>query len=45
MYWIVIPLSRLQPMPFSISRTTLAIVTHMVCVGLPISLVVRKFSN
>ena len=45
MYWIVIPLSRLQPMPFSISRTMLAIVTHMVCVGLPISLVVRKFSN
>jgi uncharacterized membrane protein YagU involved in acid resistance len=45
MYWMVMPLSRLQPMPFSLPRTMLAIVTHIVCVGLPISLVVRRYSG
>jgi hypothetical protein len=45
MYWIVIPLSRLQPSPFSLSRTALAIVTHIFCVGLPISLLVHRFSS
>jgi hypothetical protein len=44
MYWIVIPLSRLQPAPFSLSRSALAIVTHIFCVGLPISLLVHRFS-
>jgi len=44
MYWIVIPLSRLAPMPFSLSRTAVAIVTHMICVGLPISLAVCRYS-
>jgi hypothetical protein len=45
MYWIVMPLSRLQPMPFSLSRSLIAIVTHMLCVGLPISLVVRGYTS
>jgi magnesium-transporting ATPase (P-type) len=44
MYYVVMPLSRLQPMPFSFSRTLIAIVTHMFCVGLPISLIVRRYS-
>jgi hypothetical protein len=44
MYWIVIPLSRLQPTSFSFSRTVIAIITHMFCVGLPISLTVRRLS-
>jgi uncharacterized membrane protein YagU involved in acid resistance len=44
MYWIVIPLSRLQPAPLSLARNATAIVTHIVCVGLPISLVVRRYS-
>jgi hypothetical protein len=44
MNWIVLPLSRVQPMPFSLSRTTVAVVTHMVCVGLPISLIIRRYT-
>ena len=44
MYWIVMPLSRLTPMPFSLSRTVVAIVIHMICVGLPISLAVCHYS-
>jgi hypothetical protein len=44
MYLIVMPLSRIQPTPFSLSRTVIAIVTHMFCVGLPISLTVRRLS-
>jgi hypothetical protein len=44
MYWIVLPLSRIQPMPFSLSRTAIAVVTHMFCVGLPISLIIRRYT-
>lgn len=43
MYWIVKPLSLVQPRPFSLSETLVAILTHIVCVGLPISLIVRRF--
>jgi uncharacterized membrane protein YagU involved in acid resistance len=45
MYWIVMPLSRLHQAPLTLTRSVVAIVTHMVCVGLPISLMVRKFSK
>lgn len=45
MYWIVMPLSRFQSAPFSLSRALVAIVTHMICVGLPIALVVRRYSS
>lgn len=45
MYWIVMPLSRYHSMPFSLSRAVVAIVTHMICVGLPIALVVRRYSR
>jgi uncharacterized membrane protein YagU involved in acid resistance len=45
MYWIVKPLSLARPRPFSVSETVIAILTHIVCVGLPISLIVRRFSR
>jgi hypothetical protein len=45
MNFVVIPLSRLHAAPFSAARALLAIATHMVCVGLPISLCVKKFSK
>jgi len=45
MYWIVIPLSNFGRRPFSVSAAAIAILTHMVCVGLPISLVVRRYST
>jgi hypothetical protein len=45
MNWIVLPLSRIQPMPFSLSRTIIAVVTHMFCVGLPISLIIRRYTK
>ena len=45
MYWLVIPLSNLRRSPFSISATVVAIITHMICVGLPISLGVRRYSR
>jgi hypothetical protein len=45
MYWVVVPLSRYHRRPFSWSVTVIAIITHIVCVGLPISLMVRRFSR
>jgi uncharacterized membrane protein YagU involved in acid resistance len=45
MNWIVIPLSRLQQMPFSWTRAIVAIVTHIFCVGLAISLSVKQFTK
>jgi hypothetical protein len=44
MYWIVMPLSRYRHRPFTVSSTIIAIVTHMICVGLPISLVIARLS-
>jgi hypothetical protein len=44
MYWIVMPTSKLQP-NHALQPSIVAIVTHMICVGLPISLVVRSFSR
>jgi uncharacterized membrane protein YagU involved in acid resistance len=43
MYWIVMPLSRFHPAQ-TIPRSIIAIATHMICVGLPISLMVRRYS-
>lgn len=45
MYWIVMPLSRVVRQPFSLSATIIAVITHMLCVGLPISLVMRHYSE
>ncbi|HLW99145.1 MAG TPA: hypothetical protein VKR82_10895 [Candidatus Acidoferrales bacterium] len=42
MYWMVKPLSLVAPRPFSWTETVVAIVTHIVCVGLPISLIVKR---
>lgn len=44
MYWIVMPLSRYRHRPFTLTSTTIAIVTHMVCVGLPIALVISRLA-
>ena len=43
MYWIVLPLSSFHKGPFSWSATVIAIITHMVCVGTPISLVINRY--
>jgi hypothetical protein len=44
MYWIVMPLAKMHP-AHTLTRSIVAIVTHMVCVGLPISLMVRRYST
>ena len=43
MYWVVIPLDHLRSKPVTLSGTVVAIVTHIICVGLPISLVIHRF--
>ena len=43
MYWIVMPLAKMHP-AHTLTRSIVAIVTHMVCVGMPISLLVRRYS-
>jgi hypothetical protein len=45
MYWVVMPLSAYHKPPLSISATIIAIMTHIVCVGLPISLIVDRYSS
>jgi hypothetical protein len=40
-----VPLSACRRGPFSITATIVAIVTHIVCVGLPISLIVRRYAD
>jgi hypothetical protein len=45
MYWMVIPLSHYHPAAFSWFNASVAVVTHIVCVGLPISLVVSRVSK
>lgn len=45
MYWVVMPLDRMGHRPPTLSYTVTAIVTHMVCVGLPISLVIHRFAR
>jgi hypothetical protein len=45
MYWVVMPLSRLRRGPVTLQNTAIAIVTHIICVGLPISLVIHRFST
>lgn len=45
MYWIVLPLSAYHRMAFSLRLALLAIVTHIVCVGTPIAVAVRRFSR
>ena len=45
MYWVVIPLDHLRSKPVTLSGTVMAIVTHIICVGLPISLVIHRFAR
>ena len=45
MYWVVMPLDRLPRGPVTLSNTVTAIVTHIACVGLPISLVMHRFAR
>ena len=45
MYWIVLPLSAYHRMAFSPRVALLAVVTHIVCVGMPITVAVRRFSR
>ena len=45
MYWVVTPLSAVRRGPFSWTSTIIAVLTHIFCVGLPISLSVRRFSK
>ena len=47
MSWVVVPLSALPESnaPFSIGSLTISLLTHMFCVGLPIALTVRHYSN
>lgn len=45
MYWVVMPLSRMRRSPVTVPYTVTAIVTHIICVGLPISLVIHRFAR
>jgi hypothetical protein len=40
---VVVPLSAVAPRPFSLRSMVIGIIIHIVCVGLPISLVARRF--
>jgi hypothetical protein len=45
MYWVVVPLSLLHRGSFSPFNTVVAMITHIFCIGLPISLITRRFSR
>jgi hypothetical protein len=45
MYWVVTPLSAARRGPFSWTSTVIAILTHFCCVGLPISLGIKRFTR
>ncbi|HXS01341.1 MAG TPA: hypothetical protein VN724_12280 [Pyrinomonadaceae bacterium] len=45
MTFVVVPLSRVTPRPATLTGRTIGILTIMVCVGLPIALIVRRFSR
>jgi hypothetical protein len=42
---MVIPFSHYHPIAFSWLDASVAVATHVVCVGLPISLVASRFSK
>jgi hypothetical protein len=41
---IVVPLSAIGKRPFSVKMTIIGVIIHIFCVGLPIAIVVRRFS-
>ena len=45
MYYVVLPLSASRTPAFSVTAVAIAVLTHMFCVGLPISLAVRLYSR
>jgi hypothetical protein len=45
MYWVVRPLSLVRMGRFSVSEMVIAILTHIVCIGLPIAFLVRRYSR
>jgi uncharacterized membrane protein YagU involved in acid resistance len=45
MQQVVLPLSAFHRAPFNLTALVIGLITHIVCVGLPIALAVRKFSN
>ncbi len=45
MYWVVLPLSQYRRTPFAIAPAAVAVATHIVCVGLPIALMVKRYSR
>jgi hypothetical protein len=45
MYWVVVPLSRIGPRPHSVSNDATAILIHIFLIGLPIALIVHRFST
>ena len=42
---IVVPLSRARQFPFSFRMMVIGVVIHIFCVGLPISLLIRRYSS
>lgn len=47
MSWVVVPWSALskRKAPFSMTGLVLSLLTHMFCVGLPITLAVRRYAK
>src|SRR6185436_16405720 len=45
MTFVVVPLSRVTPRPATITGRTIGILTIMFCIGLPIALIMRRFSR
>ena len=45
MQQVVLPLSAFHKAPFNLTALIIGLITHIVCVGLPIALSVKKFST
>ena len=45
MNFVVLPLSRVQPRPMTFTGFSIGLLTIMFCVGLPIALIMRRFSQ
>jgi uncharacterized membrane protein YagU involved in acid resistance len=45
MQQVVLPLSAFHKAPFNLTALIIGLITHIVCVGLPIALSVKRFSN
>jgi hypothetical protein len=45
MNFAVLPLSRVQLRPMTLTGFTIGLLTLMICIGLPIALIVRRFSR